>query len=303
MGMAIKAELSYQKQKLEARGRQMAYYEVGSGDPIVFIHGNPTSSYLWRNVVPEVETCGRCIVPDLIGFGDSDRLPGDDPMRYSFYEHRKFLDAFMESAGATEKVTIVIHDWGSALGFDWARRHSERVKGICYMEAVVLSTVGNATEPADLPKLLEGLGTWMRFREPEVGEKLVLEENAFVEFCLPRWVLGDVSPEVMEGYRRPFSAAGEGRRSILTLARQIPIDGKPADLHETVTDYSGFMNESPLPKLLIRAEPGLAITGELLAFCRRWPNQTEVSVPGLHFLQEDSPREIGQAIAQWYGAL
>jgi haloalkane dehalogenase len=171
------------------------------------------------------------------------------------------------------------------------------------MEGIVRSAAGNATEPADLPKLLEGLAAWMRFREPEVGEKLVLEENAFVEFCLPRWVLADVTPKVMEGYRRPFSAAGEGRRSILTLVRQIPIDGKPADLHDTVNEYAGFMSESPLPKLLVRAEPGLAIKGELLAFCRQWPNQTEVSVPGLHFLQEDCPREIGQAIARWYRVL
>ncbi len=306
--MPISPSLRYTKQRIEVLGSQMAYIEAGTGDPIVFLHGNPTSSYLWRNIVPYLEGLGRCIAPDLIGMGDSAKLSDSGPHRYRFVEHRTYLDALLEKLGITHNVVLVIHDWGSALGFDWARRHPEAIKGIAYMEGIVQPyTMGEfarqmAGEPGggDTEELVALVETVFKgFRSPE-GEKMVLQDNMFVEQLLPQMVLRELTPEEMAAYQQPFLSSGEDRRPTLTWPRQIPLDGDPADVVEIVEAYGKWMSENAIPKLFIKAEPGAAIRGNALNFCRTWPNQTETTVSGIHFIQEDSPDEIGEVVAAWY---
>lgn len=263
----------------------MAYVEVGEGDPIVFLHGNPTSSYLWRNVIPHVEGVGRCLAPDLVGMGDSGAAPDGS---YRFVDHARYLDAWFEALGLTN-VTLVVHDWGSALGFYWAYRHPERVRGIAYMEAVVRPL------------------TWEEWRDEsrqifqdlrsEAGEEMVLEKNLFIEGILPSAVLRDLTEEEMNVYRRPYLEPGESRRPTLTWPRELPINGEPEDVVSIVDDYSKWLAQSDVPKLFVNAEPGAILTGSQREFCRTWPNQEEVTVRGAHFVQEDSPHEIGEAVA------
>lgn len=291
----IAAESRYSKQTTDVLGSKMAYVESGSGDPIVLLHGNPTSSYLWRNVMPHLEGQGRLIAPDLIGMGDSDKLEPSGPERYTFVEHRRYLDALLEQLDVRENVTLVIHDWGSGLGFDWANRHREAIKGIAYMEAIVRPLTWEQWPEA-------ARGIFQAFRSP-AGEDVVLEKNVFVERILPASILRDPSDEEMAEYIRPFATPGEGRRPTLTWPRQIPIENEPADVTEIVSAYGAWLAESPVPKLFINADPGSILIGEQREFCRSWPNQEEVTVKGLHFVQEDSPDEIGQAIARWRGAL
>jgi len=270
----------------------MAYVEAGSGDPVVFLHGNPTSSYLWRNVMPHVEALGRCLAPDLIGMGASGPSAAGS---YRFVDHRRYLDAWMEAMGVTSDVTLVVHDWGSALGFDWARRHPDAVKGIAYMEAIVAPLTW-----ADWPEAATQI--FQAMRSP-AGESIILEKNVFVERILPSSVLRKLTDEEMAVYRAPFSEPGESRRPTLTWPREIPIDGEPADVHEIASEYSAWLSESDVPKLFVNAEPGSILTGRQRELARSWPNQTEVTVPGLHFIQEDSPHEIGEAIADWLATL
>ncbi len=283
------------KRYVEVKGKTMAYVETGSGDPIVFQHGNPTSSFLWRDVMPHLADQGRCIAIDLIGMGDSDKLDDPGPDRYTFVEHRDYWESALEALGVSERVTLVIHDWGSALGFDWARRHPASVLGIAYMEAIV-RPVTWAEWPDAARAIFQG------FRSP-AGEAMILEKNLFVERVLPGSVLRDLTDEEMAEYRRPFAQAGEDRRPTLTWPRQIPIDGEPADVHRIVGDYAEWMAGNDLPKLFVNAEPGAILTGEQREFCRGWKNQTEVTVRGSHFLQEDSAEEIGRAVADWRAAL
>ncbi len=279
------------KRRLTISGRHMAYSEMGEGDPIVFLHGNPTSSYLWRNVMPHLAGQGRCIAPDLIGMGDSEKLEPSGPERYTFREHRRFLDAFLEAVGATANVTLVIHDWGSALGFDWANRHRGAVEGIAYMEGIVRPLTWDEWN-ADSRRIFEG------FRSG-AGEDMILRKNLFVEAVLPGSILRKLSDEEMAVYRRPFAEEGEARRPTLSWPRQIPLDGEPADMVEIAGDYANWMSQNELPKLFVNAEPGAILIGAQREFCRRWKNQTEITVKGSHFLQEDSPHEIGQAVANW----
>ncbi len=283
--------MPYEKQRVEILGSQMAYIDEGRGDPIVFLHGNPTSSYLWRNVMPHLEGQGRLIAPDLIGMGDSAKLPDSGPDRYTFVEHRRYLDALLETLGVNENVTFVIHDWGSALGFDWSNRHRDAVKGIAYMEAIVKPLSWNGWPEA-------ARGVFQGFRS-EAGEAMVLENNVFVERVLPGSILRKLSDEEMAEYRRPFAEPGEARRPTLTWPRQIPIEGEPADVVEIVSRYAEWLAASDVPKLFVNAEPGAILAGEVREFCRSWPNQQEVSVKGIHFVQEDSPHEIGEAVASW----
>lgn len=285
------ADARYPKQYREVLGARMAYVEVGSGDPIVFLHGNPTSSYLWRNVIPHCERLGRCIAPDLIGMGDSAKLAPSGPDRYRFVEHRRYLDALLESLDVRERVTLVIHDWGSALGFDWANRHRAAVRGIAYMEGIVMPVTW-----ADWPKAATAV--FQGFRSP-AGEKMVLEQNVFIEQVLPTSILRKLSDAEMDEYRRPFREPGEGRRPTLTWPRQIPIEGEPAEMVEIVRAYGEWLRASQVPKLFINADPGAILRGAPREFCRGWPNQTEVTVKGIHFIQEDSPDEIGAAVAAW----
>ena len=288
-----------EKKFAQVRGRRMAWAEMGdpAGEAIVFLHGNPTSSYLWRNVMPHVAGFGRCIAPDLIGMGDSDKLPNSGPARYTYAEHREYLFGLLDQLDLGDRVTLVIHDWGSALGFDWANQHRDRVRGIAYMEAIV-----QPRSWADWPE--RARPAFEALRSPK-GEAMVLEENFFVERMLPGSILRKLGDDEMAEYRRPFATPGEDRRPTLTWPRQIPIDGAPADVHAVVAGYAAWLAQSAdLPKLFINAEPG-AILGDGASrdFCRTWPNQTEVTVKGSHFIQEDSPNEIGQAIAGWLLAL
>jgi len=283
------------KKKVSVKGKSMAYVEMGEGQPIIFQHGNPTSSYLWRNIMPHLADQGRCIAVDLIGMGDSDKLDNPDAGSYTFSEHRDYLDGALEALGVERDVTLVIHDWGSALGFDWANRHRDAVKGIAYMEGIV--------RPVSWEEWAEAArGIFQGFRS-EAGEEMVLEKNTFVERVLPGSILRSLSDAEMAVYRRPFQNSGEDRRPTLTWPRQIPIDGEPVEVVEIVQAYADWLAESPLPKLFINAEPGAILIGPQREFCRSWPNQTEVTVSGNHFLQEDSPDEIGQAIAAWRKAL
>jgi haloalkane dehalogenase len=277
--------------RIAVHGRSMAYMEAGTGDPIVFLHGNPTSSYLWRNVVPHLAGLGRCLAPDLIGMGDSEKLGGSGSNSYRLVEHRRYLDGLFEALGVEERVTFVVHDWGSALGFDWAKRHRDRVKGIAYMEAIV-RPLAWAEWPEAIQKLFRG------FRS-EAGQEMVLERNVFVERVLPGSVLRGLTDEEMAVCRRPYLEAGESRRPTLTWPRQIPLDGEPADVVAIVQDYADWLSKSDLPKLFVNAEPGAILVGAQREFCRRWPNQIEVTVKGSHFIQEDSPDDIGRAIADW----
>ncbi|MEZ5565937.1 MAG: haloalkane dehalogenase [Gammaproteobacteria bacterium] len=276
-------------------GHQMAWVQKGDGDAIVFLHGNPTSSYLWRNIMPALESMGRCVAPDLIGMGDSDKLTSSGPERlrkqYSFSDHYRYLDALLDELNLGPRVTLVLHDWGSALGFHWARLHAERVAGIAYMEAIV-RPVSWAEWPAPSQGIFKGLRS-------EKGEELILQKNVFVERILPGSIQRTLTDAEMEEYRRPFLQAGESRRAMLTWPRELPIDGEPADVVAIVQQYAGWMASNRIPKLFINADPGAILVGAQREFCRTWPNQTEVSVPGIHFIQEDSPREISAALAAW----
>ncbi len=290
----ISATFPYQKKRQLVLGQEMAYVEVGNGDPIVFLHGNPTSSYLWRNIIPYLEDLGRCIAPDLIGMGDSDKLPNSGPNSYTFIEHRRYLDALLDLLGVHQRVTFVVHDWGSALGFDWAYRHPGAVRGIAYMEAIVKpGTWSEMPEPAR--KIFQAL------RSP-AGEQMVLEQNSFIEVNLPNTILRSLTEEEMNNYRRPFAEPGEARRPTLTWPRQLPFDGEPADVTEIVTTYGKWLSRSDIPKLYIQSDPGTMLPSAR-EFCRAWPAQSEVTVRARHYPQEDSPDETGTAIATWLQGL
>lgn len=269
----------------------MAYLECGDGDPAVFLHGNPTYSYLWRNVLPHVSPHARCIAPDLVGFGRSAKLEPSGPDRYHFDEQRRHVDALLEALGIHERVTFVLHDWGSVLGFDWARRHPDRVAGIAYLEAVVRNVTWD-----DLPAGSRAL--FEAFRS-EKGEELILQQNLYVETALPLQVQRALRDDEMAAYRAPFEEPGESRRPILSLCRDVPVDGTPPAVHEAEAAYAAWLATCEVPKLFIDVEPGSFLVGSLRDFCRTWPNQEEVRVRGLHFAPEDSPHEIGRAVADW----
>jgi haloalkane dehalogenase len=280
------------KRRIDVLGTTMACVDTGAG-PVTFLllHGNPTSSYLWRDVIPELEPLGRCVAPDLVGMGDSAKLPDPGPGSYGFAEHRRYLDALLDALELTQPLVLVIHDWGSALGFDWARRHPDRVAGIAYMEAIVRPLSWD-----EWPEAARGI--FQGFRSPK-GEELILERNLFVEAVLPSAILRTLSDEELAEYRRPFLAPGEDRRPTLTWPRQLPIDGEPADVVADVQAYADWLAGAPVPKLFVDAQPGSILTGPAREFCRTWPEQEEVTVPGSHFVQEDSGAAIGRAVAEW----
>lgn len=286
MTQAISPHDPYLRHRVPVLDSDMAYVDVGSGDPIVFLHGSPTSSYLWRNVIPHVEGRGRCLAPDLIGMGDSGKNPSGS---YRLVDHARYLDAWFEALGLSKNVTLVVHDWGSALGFYWAQRHPEHVKALVYMEAIV--------RPLTWDEWPEAATKMFKVFRSSDGEAVVLQKNVFVERILPASVLRGLTPEEMAVYRRPYLEAGESRRPTLTWPRQIPISGEPADVVALVESYRKWLATSGIPKLFINADPGMILTGAQRELCRTWPNQQEVTVKGLHFMQEDSPVEIGQAIS------
>ena len=273
----------------------MSYIDEGEGDAIVFQHGNPTSSYLWRNVMPHLEGQGRLIACDLIGMGDSEKLINSGPGSYNYFEHRDFLFALLEKLNIGKQVVFVIHDWGSALGFDWSFQNQDRIQGVAYMEGIVKPVTWDEW-PENAIKVFQG------FRS-EAGESMVLDKNIFVERVLPSSIMRELSEEEMDEYRRPFLNPGEDRRPTLSWPRQIPIQGEPKEVVEVVENYSNWLSSSDLPKLFINADPGSILTGKQREFCRSWPNQDEVTVKGTHFMQEDSPDEIGKAVSSFVSKL
>jgi len=288
--MGISSKFKYSKSFITINGKKLAYVDYGEGEPIVFLHGNPTSSYLWRNIMPHLEGVGRLIAPDLIGMGDSDKLDDSGPGRYTFIEHSEYLYGLFEKLDLTN-VTLVIHDWGSALGFNWAALNPEKVKSIVYMEAIT----GPIESWNDWPKQARNI--FQSFRS-DSGEELILEKNFFVEgvFASDVGVYRKLEKEELETYIKPFKEKGESRRPTLTWPRQIPIEGEPEEVIEIANNYAKFMNETQIPKLFINAEPGGILIGKQREIARQWPNQKEVTVKGGHFIQEVSPDEIGESI-------
>jgi haloalkane dehalogenase len=282
----ISADDPYQRRRIPVLDTDMAYIDSGQGEPVVFLHGNPTSSYLWRNIVPSIEVNRRCLPPDLVGMGSSGTSPHSS---YRFIDHAHYLDVWFDALDLQENIILVVHDWGSALGFYWTQRHPERIKGLVYMEALVRPITWQEW-PENARSLFQAM------RSPAV-EQLILEKNVFVERILPASVLRPLSKEEMEVYRRPYLEAGESRRPTLTWPREIPIEGEPSDVTQIVDGYAQWLAHSDLPILFINAEPGSILTGAQREFCRSWPNQEEVTFKGIHFVQEDSPAEIGAAIA------
>lgn len=285
--------VSGEKRRIDVEGIEIAVVEAGRGDPIVFLHGNPTSSFLWRNVLPHVAAPGRrLLAPDLIGMGDSDKIPsGAEPDRYRFAGHARYLDAFMDKVAGAEPVTLVLDDWGGGLGFDWAYRQQERVRAVAYMETFVAPLT-----LADLPETLRPTLKTVRSAE---GEGLVLDQNMFIEQALPAFVQRTLSDDEMAEYRRPFLQSGDDRWPTLQWPREVPLSGEPADVHDRMAAYSAWLRTAPLPKLFIDADPGVFMTGRIRTLASGFPNQNRVVVKGLHLVQEDSPDEVGRAIAGW----
>lgn len=283
------------KKKVLIDGKEIAYHQQGSGEHIVFLHGNPTSSYLWRNITPYLHDQASCISIDLIGMGDSDKLDNPDTSSYRFEEHFYYVQEAIKTITNNEKITLVIHDWGSALGFHWSYMHPELVKGIAYMEAIVKEITWDDWDK-NARSIFQG------FRS-DAGENLILEKNYFVEKVLPGSIIRTLESDEMNEYRRPFLSSGEDRRPTLSWPREIPIEGQPANVCKIVNEYAEWMKTNNIPKLFINAEPGSIITGRIRDFCRSWKNQTEVTVKGIHFIQEDSPDEIGKALSKWYKEL
>jgi haloalkane dehalogenase len=287
----ISAKDSHPRQRIEVLDSELSYVDVGQGDPIVFLHGNPTSSYLWRNVIPHVSGLGRCLAPDLVGMGQSRPSPSG---RYRFVDHSRYLDSWFEALGLTANVTLVLHDWGSALGFHRACRHPEQIRAIAYMEAIVAPRRWE-----DFPPGRDGIFRALRSDE---GERLVYDENFFIETVLPRSIIRGLGNAEMDAYRKPFLGR-EARTPTLVWPRELPIDGEPADVVAIVERYGAWLARSPMPKLFINAEPGALLTGRARDLCRRWPNQREVTVKGIHYVQEDSPAEIGAALRAFLASL
>ena len=285
MTRTISAVDPHPRRRIDVLDTEMAYVDAGAGAPVVFLHGNPTSSYLWRNVIPIVAPHGRCLAPDLVGMGDSGKAPAGS---YRFADHARYLDAWFEALGLMRGVTLVVHDWGSALGFHWAHRHPDRVRGLVYMEAIV-RPVSWSEWPEAARKIFQAMRT-------PAGEEMVLGKNVFVERILPASVLRGLTEAEMIVYRRPYLEPGESRRPTLTWPREIPIDGEPADVVAIVDGYARWLAASDRPKLFVNADPGVILVGAQRESCRAWPSQREITVKGSHFLQEDSPAEIGKAI-------
>jgi haloalkane dehalogenase len=291
MTMTISATDPHRRQRARILDTEISYVDEGDGDPIVFLHGNPTSSYLWRNIIPHAQGCARCLAPDLVGMGQSGKSP---TKAYRFVDHARYLDAWFDALRLNRNVVLVLHDWGSALGFHWAFRHRAQVRAIVYMEAMV--------QPRRWEDFPNGRDAMFRALRSEQGERLVLDENFFIEVVLPRSIIRTLSDDEMAAYRAPFRDR-QARLPMLVWPRELPIEGAPADVVGIVESYGEWLAGSDLPKLFINADPGAQVVGRLRDFCRSWPNQQEVTVPGIHFIQEDSPHQIGAAVRDFVGGL
>jgi haloalkane dehalogenase len=294
MAAPIPSEDPYPRSRIRVKDAEMAYVDAGSGRPIVFLHGNPTSSYLWRNVIPHLTGLGRCLAPDLIGMGESDKLPDPGPGTYEFATHATYLEAFLDEVQLDEPVVLVLHDWGSALGFDWARRNPDRVRGIAFTEAIV-----NPLTWADWPEVSRRIFRGMRGVD---GEQMVLDKNVFVDRILPASVQGGLAPEALERYRQPFRDR-EDRWPTLEWPRQLPIENVPPKMHDVVAAYGRWLRGSDVPKLFVNADPGSILVGRMRSVVRRWPALTEVTVPAGHFVPEDDPERLGRVLADWVRGL
>ena len=275
----------------EVRGRRMAYIDEGQGDAIVFQHGQPTSSYVWRNVMPRVEGLGRLVACDLVGMGASEKLTPSGPNRYRYAEQREFLFALWDALDLGDRIVLVLDDWGATLGFEWARLHPDRVKGIVHMEAIA--------EPMSWSDLPAQARPFFQVLRSETGERMVLEENIFIERILPAAVLRQFTDEEMEHYRKPFLKPGEDRRPMLSWPRSLPLDGEPSDVVKVITENKTWLARGDVPKLFISGDPGQIVRGRIAQAIRSWSNQTEVTVKGRKLLQEDSPHEIGSTVANF----
>ena len=277
---------------IEVNGKNIAYNQTGEGSPIVFLHGNPTSSYLWRKIIPYLESYATCYAFDLIGMGSSDKLDNPGPESYGFEEHFDYINQAINELIPNEKITLVLHDWGSAIGFHWAHENQKRIQGIAYMEGIV-----KELEWKEWNEQSRGLFQALR---SDSGEELILEKNVFIEKILAGSIIRQLDQYEMEEYRKPFENPGEDRRVMLSWPREIPIEGQPENVCKIVSEYSNWMSKNNIPKLFINADPGAIIQGSVRDFCRTWKNQSEITVQGIHFIQEDSPNEIGTAIQKWY---
>lgn len=278
-------EVSYRK-RVSVLDSNIAYVDVGEGDPIVFLHGNPTPSYLWRNIIPHLLPFGRCLAPDFVGMGNSGGAPDSS---YRFVDHQRYLDAWFEAMDLKRNIILVVHDWGSALGFSWAQRHPERIKAIVYMEAIVRPFLSWDEWPETTRAFFQAQ------RTPD-GEEMILQKNLFIEYLLP---LRNISADAMEVYRRHYRNPGPSRQPMLTWSRELPIEGEPEDVVQIVDSYARWLSASPIPKLFIDADPAGFLIGAQREFCRAWPNQQDITVKGAHFLQEDAPSEVGEATARF----
>jgi haloalkane dehalogenase len=283
---AISTEDVCYRKHIAVLGTQMAYVDVGEGDPIVFLHGNPTPSYLWRNIIPHLLPFGRCLAPDYVGMGNSGAAPDGG---YRFVDHQRYLDGWFDALGIEKNVILVVHDWGSALGFSWAHRYFERVKAIVYMEAIVRPFRSWDEWP-------DATRAFFQAQRTTAGEDLILQKNLFIEYLLP---LRNISQGAMEIYRRHYRNPGPTRQPMLAWTRDLPIAGDPEDVVRIVDSYARWLSTSPIPKLFIDAEPAGFLIGAQREFCRAWPNQQIVTVQGSHFLQEDAPEAVGNAIARF----
>ncbi len=288
--------MNKEKKYIEILGKKMAYFDDGLGDPIIFLHGNPASSFLWRNITPYLEGMGRIIVPDLIGMGDSEKLGGENNSDYKYHGQYKFLSSLLDELDLGENINLVIHDWGSAMGFQYARENSDRIKSICFMEAIVMPLISWEQWPENARNIFQ-------LMRSEAGEEIVLEKNIFVERILLNDSAEGFTDKEKAEYIRPFKNAGEDRRPTLTWPRQIPIEGEPIEVVEEVGKNAEFHKNSEIPKLFINAEPGSILTGDQREFVRTWANTKEITVKGYHFIQEHSPNEIGEAIKDFLSSL
>jgi len=287
--------MSTEKKYLEIFGKKMAYIDHGEGDSIVFLHGNPTSSFLWRNITPHLEGMGRIIVPDLIGMGDSEKLDGMDNPDYKYHGQYKYLSTLLDSLELGDQISLVIHDWGSAMGFQYARENSDLIKSISFMEAIVM--------PLKWDQWPENARNIFQLMRSDAGEEIVLEKNIFVERILLNDSANGFTEEEKAEYIRPFKNSGEDRRPTLTWPRQIPIEDEPSEVVEEVSKNAEFHKDSEIPKLFINAEPGSILIGDQREFVRSWNNLKEVSVKGNHFIQEHSPNEIGSHIKEFLNSI
>src|SRR6266700_2705525 len=278
-------DISYRKY-VHVLDTEMAYVDVGNGDPFVLLHGVPTPSYLWRNIIPHLLPLGRCLAPDYVGMGNSGAAADGG---YRFVDHQRYLDAWFDALGIDRNVILIMHDFGSALGFSWTQRHPDRVKAIVYMEGIVRPFRSWDEWP-------DATRAFFQAQRSPAGEELILQKNLFIEYLLP---LRNIAPEAMEVYRRHYRTPGPSRMPMLAWTRDLPIAGEPADVVEIVEDYALWLSASPIPKLFIDADPAGFLIGAQREFCRAWPNQETVLVKGAHFLQEEAPDEVGKALARF----